>query len=62
MARAERVFLNREPFHPVGRLAQAAACKVAKAGAIPARDSNSPSIGVERHTPAFQAGIQGAIP
>ena len=48
--------------HPVGRLAQAAACKAAKAGAIPARDSNSPGIGVERHTPSFQTGIESALP
>ena len=49
-------------FHPGGRLAQAAACKAAKAGAIPARDSISPGISVERYTPVFQTGIARAIP
>ena len=82
-------------FHPVGRAAQAAVCKTAEAGAIPAQDSKpSPSasrrakaarrsfseggltsilrgfgwqailsgIGVERHTPVFQTGIEGALP
>ena len=48
--------------YPVGRLAQAAACKAAKAGAIPARDSISPGISVERHTPVLQTGIEGALP
>src|SRR6266536_5144214 len=39
-------------FHPVGRLAQAAACKAAKAGAIPARDSilSSSSKSIPRRT------------
>ena len=41
---------------------QAAACKAAEAGAIPARDSISPGIGVERHTPVFQTGVEGALP
>ena len=49
-------------FHPVGRAVQAAACRAAKAGAIPVRDSISPGIGVERHTPVFQTGIVGALP
>ena len=48
--------------YPVGRAVQAAACKAAEAGAIPARDSISPGIGVERHTPVFQTGVRGAIP
>ena len=48
--------------HPVGRAVQAAACKAAEAGAIPARDSISSGIGVERHTPVFQTGIEGALP
>ncbi len=48
--------------YPVGRAAQAAACKAAEAGAIPARDSISSGIGVERHTPVFQTGVQGALP
>ncbi len=48
---------------PVGRAAQAAVCKTVQVGATPARDSNFiSSIGVERYTPAFQAGILGAIP
>src|SRR2546430_590735 len=33
--------------HPVGRAVQAAICKTAEAGAIPARDSTFPSISVE---------------
>ena len=37
-------------------------CKTAEAGAIPARDSISPGIGVERHTPVFQIGVEGALP
>ena len=49
-------------FYPVGRATQAAVCKTAEAGAIPARDSISSSIGVERYTPVFQTGIQGALP
>ena len=48
--------------NPVGRLVQAAVCKTAEAGAIPARDSISPGISVERYTPVFQTGIQGALP
>ena len=48
--------------HPVGRAVQAAACKAAEAGAIPARDSILPGIGVERHTPVFQTGVEGALP
>ena len=46
---------------PVSRAAQAAVRKTADAGANPARDSIS-SIGVDRHTPVFQTGIQGALP
>src|SRR6266545_3663514 len=38
-------------FYPVGRAVQAAVCRTAEAGAIPARDSISSSIGVERYTP-----------
>ena len=63
----------RHSLYPVGRAVQAAACKAAKAGAIPARDSSLRSssfgsaghfsgIGVDRHTPVFQTGIWGAIP
>jgi hypothetical protein len=48
--------------HPVGRAVQAAVCRTAEAGAIPARDSISPGIGVERHTPVFQTGVKGALP
>ena len=48
--------------HPVGRAVQAAVCKTAEAGAIPARDSILPGIGVERHTPVFQTGVEGALP
>ena len=48
--------------YPVGRAVQAAACKAAEAGTIPARDSILPGIGVERHTPVFQTGIVGALP
>ena len=47
---------------PVGRAAQAAVCRTAKAGATPARDSLSPGISVERYTPVFQTEIRGAIP
>ncbi len=36
--------------YPVGRAVQAAVCKTADAGAIPARDSILPSISVERYT------------
>ena len=60
--RAEAKISARTEFHPVGRAAQAAVCKTAEAGAIPARDSILSSIGVERYTPVFQTGIQGAIP
>jgi hypothetical protein len=49
-------------FYPVGRVVQAAACKAAEAGAIPARDSIYPGINVERYMPVFQTGIQGALP
>ena len=48
--------------YPVGRAVQAAVCKTAEAGAIPARDSISSGISVERHTPVFQTGIEGALP
>src|SRR5436309_21806 len=48
--------------YPVGRADQAAACKAAEAGAIPARDSISSGIGVERHTPVFQTEVEGALP
>ena len=48
--------------YPVGRAAQAAVCKTAEAGAIPARDSILPGIGVERHTPVFRTGVEGALP
>lgn len=37
-------------------------CKTTQAGATPARDSICPGIGVERHTPVFQTGIEGALP
>src|SRR5258707_1368241 len=47
--------------HPVGRTAQAVACKTTQASATLARDSISSGIGVERYTPAFPAGIPGAI-
>jgi hypothetical protein len=56
------VWNPKDCFHPIGRSAQAAACKAAEAGAIPARDSILSGIGVERHTPVFQTGIQGALP
>lgn len=49
-------------FHPVGRAVQAAVCRTAEAGAIPARDSIPSGIGVDRHTPVFQTGIEGALP
>src|SRR2546428_12190895 len=42
--------LARSLTHPVGRAVQAAVCKTAEAGAIPARDSISSSISVERYT------------
>ena len=58
-AKASACALN---FYPVGRAVQAAVCKTAEAGAIPARDSISPGIGVERHTPVFQTGVEGALP
>ena len=48
--------------YPVGRAVQAAVCKTAEAGANPARDSSFPGIGVERHTPVFQTGVEGALP
>ena len=41
---------------------QAAVCKAAEAGAIPARDSISSGLSVDRHTPVFQTGIEGALP
>ena len=56
---------------PVGRGAcarpPAAVCKAAEAGAIPARDSISSGIGVDRHTrwpsaKTFQTGVEGALP
>ena len=47
--------------NPVGRLVQAAVCKTAEAGAIPARDSISPGIGVDRHTSVFQTEIERAL-
>ena len=47
---------------PVGRAAQAVVCKTTYAGATPARDSISSGISVERHTPVFQTGIEGALP
>jgi hypothetical protein len=56
---------NHPPAHfqsPVGRAAQAAVCRTAKTGATPARDSLSPCISVERHTPVFQTEIRGALP
>ena len=49
-------------FRPVSRVAQAAVCKTVYVGANPSRDSISSSIGVERYTPVFQTGIQGALP
>jgi hypothetical protein len=48
--------------YPVGRAVQAAVCKTAEAGAIPARDSISSGISAERYTPVFQTGIVGALP
>ena len=48
--------------HPVGRAVQAAVCRTAEAGATPARGSSFPGIGVERHTPVFQTGVEGALP
>ena len=48
--------------HPVGRAVQAAVCKTAEAGAIPAWDSISSGIGVDRHTSVFQTEIEGALP
>ena len=48
--------------HPVGRTAQAVVCKTTEASATLARDSNFPGISVERHTPVFQAGVEGALP
>ena len=48
--------------YPVGRAVQAAVCKTAEAGAIPARDSILSGISVERHTPVFQTGVEGALP
>ena len=47
--------------HPVGRAVQAAVCKTAEVGAIPARDSIPSGISVERHTPVFQTGVEGAL-
>jgi hypothetical protein len=47
--------------YPVGRATQAAACKAAEAGAIPARDSISTGIGVDRHTSVFQTEIERAL-
>jgi hypothetical protein len=46
---------------PVGRVVQAAVCKTAEAGAIPARDSISAGIGVDRHTSVFQTEIERAL-
>src|SRR2546427_9087049 len=40
-----------DPVGRVDRAVQVAVCKTAEAGAIPARDSISPSISVERYTP-----------
>jgi hypothetical protein len=52
--RAEAKVSARSPnLRPVGRATQAAACKAVPqcgTGVIPARDSNFPSIGVERYT------------
>src|SRR5882724_6557470 len=48
--------------HPFGRTAQAVVCKTTQASATLARDSNFPGIGVERHTPVFQTGVEGALP
>ena len=48
--------------HPVGRTAQAVVCKTTQASATLARDSNFPGISVERHTPVFQTGVEGALP
>ena len=56
------IFNRRTTPHPVGRGVQAAVCKTAEAGATPARDSISSSISVERDTPDFHTGIQGALP
>src|SRR5438128_677037 len=49
-------------FYPVSRAVQAAVCKTPEAGAIPARDSIFTGISVERYTPVFQTGIEGALP
>ena len=47
--------------YPVGRAVQAAACEAAEAGAIPARDSISSGIGVDRHTSVFQTEVERAL-
>src|SRR5258706_13600972 len=49
-------------FCPGSRAVQAAVCKAAYVSATLTRDSIFPGIGVERYTPVFQTGIQGAIP
>src|SRR5882757_5586793 len=60
--RAEaRAFARTLISYPVGRAVQAAACKAAEAGAIPARDSISSGIGVDRHTSVFQTEIERAL-
>jgi len=49
-SRSSEFECNSVPVIPVGRAAQAAACKAAEAGVTPARDSISPGMSVERHT------------
>ena len=62
-ARAEaKVSVRTSISYPVGRAVQAAVCKTAETGAIPVRDSILSGIGVERHTPVFQTGVEGALP
>lgn len=56
-----RLILSGKSSHPVSQAAKAAVCKTVQPGATPGRDSISPGISVERYTPVFQAGLQGAI-
>ena len=58
-----RRWLSRSDSHPVGRAVQAAACKAAEAGAIPARDSNSFPMYCRTHAGGrSRGGLQCAIP
>ena len=57
-----KAFVRTSISYPVGRAVQAAVCRTAEAGAIPARDSILSGISVERHTPVFQTGVEGALP